>query len=85
MQEEGTSSQLAHSAPFPLPELPPAVSVGLDDTNPDSFRGLRRVGMTFFDDENGNPLKFSAGSDGDLGHKISDRRDTRGLERDLAS
>jgi len=53
---------------LPLPEIPSALSTGEGDRGPNIFENFRRFGLAYLD-ENGEQLKFSAGTvSGDEGY-----------------
>ena len=67
----------ATSLLLPLPEAPSVFSAGRDgvDSTFDPFEGLRRIGLTYLDEE-GERLEFSAGArqDGDNGSQTEGKR-----------
>ena len=68
----------------PLPEIPSIIPVGQDDTNSDVFSSLRRLGLTYLD-ENGEQLEFSAGEvfDGNRDHQIPNEEIGSDFESDV--
>lgn len=83
-QEQNECVSPGHADLLPLPEIFPTIPVSQGDGVAEVFGRFRRLGLSFLD-ENGEQVKFSAGTDGERNRTQNEETDVESGWSDIES